>query len=73
MSEMVERVAKALGESVPGLIFPDAWPWETMARAALEAMREPTDEMARIGLYLTEGSDPDFKDIWRQMINKALK
>lgn len=45
MSEMVERVALALRESVPGLVNPEAWPWELMARAAITAMREPTSAM----------------------------
>jgi hypothetical protein len=37
-NEMVERVAVALRASMPGLQNPEAWPWETVARAAIAAM-----------------------------------
>ena len=48
MSEMVERVARAICESEK--MNPDdklgGWiHWVNAARAAIEAMREPTDEM----------------------------
>ena len=55
MSEMVERVAKALIERIGS-----PWEWDEMdpmvqrlwlghARAAIEAMREPTGEMSHVG------------------------
>lgn len=61
MSEMIERVARALyeRENALGMQFPGAsdhfaWDgpnfkgqkvWREMARVAIEAMREPTEEM----------------------------
>ncbi len=71
MSEMIERVAKALVE---------AWPsWGTWgdeearkgARAAIEAMREPTEAMVIAG-----GKQLDCafeRQCWRAMIDAALK
>jgi len=44
-NEMIERVAKELQASMPGLVHPEAWPWITMAKAAIKAMREPTEKM----------------------------
>lgn len=40
MSSKVERVAAALQASMPGLVSPEAWPWLTMAEAAIAAMEE---------------------------------
>lgn len=70
MSEMVERVAKAMWEKTY------TSPWRSkaagddltqeyldMARAAIEALREPTEAMRRIN-----GSAN-----WQAMIDKALK
>lgn len=88
MSEMVERVARAIcartcrlrgirGKSCPDnspcgatrnqLILTDLWP---EARAAIEAMREPTDGMMDAG-WGQRGERA--KDIWRTMIDAALK
>ncbi len=86
MSEMVERVARALIESG------GSTPWEEMdnpnsdaptwyrdhyfrmARAAIEAMREPPKEM--INAALTSGIGDDEADghalAWRAMIDEAL-
>jgi hypothetical protein len=87
MSEMVERVAKAVAESIhPG----SNWPWSDyfsdtrltaedlrdIASAAIAAMREPTDEMC---LAVTEAvcAQPGklfrSKDVWQAMIDEALK
>lgn len=36
----IEDVAAALKASLPGLINTEAWPWLTMAEAAIRAMRK---------------------------------
>lgn len=77
MSEMVERVVLALVATpqfrettlTPDLVF-------RMARAAIAAMREPTEAMAEAadaedrkqGEYCADGSSH-----WRAMIDEALK
>lgn len=62
MSEMVERVKQALLECKPG---------ESMARAAIAAMREPTPDMLWAGdLQLDCGRE---KECWQAMIDAALK
>lgn len=83
MSEMIERVAKAL--SIADGNHPDArsndedeHPMWTLylgdARAAIEAMREPTGNMLDAGWEHT--GDPCWKenvaDAWRAMVNVAL-
>lgn len=82
MSEVVERVARALclsdlvhvalgGEIGPSeTAYADGnWPkYERKARAALEALREPTPEMVEAGAgRLADGP------AWRAMIDAALK
>lgn len=37
-SKLVADVAKGIREAVPGLVNPEAWPWRTMAEAAMKAM-----------------------------------
>jgi hypothetical protein len=79
MSEMVERIAKAICAG-------DAWPRQadiarTLARAALEAMREPTNAMiAAIENKAEERyqAAPDMQrfygdDLWRAGIDEAVK
>ena len=77
MTEMVERVARALAARKCGLVkdpygerLPDDL-WQQCipdARAAIEAMREPTDKMLDAG--------PPFpymdKGVWQAMIDAAL-
>lgn len=81
--ELVERVAAALRNNKASLSNPEA---EALARAAIAAMREPTEamitallgaesEMGRFGY----GHDSQFADRkqfdegWRAMIDEALK
>ena len=87
MSEMVERVARAIclasdwGKAHPEHVD-KTWPaWEPEARAAIEAMREPTIKMASQGLKEwqcatdTGDLDTDAHDmelIWKAMIQAAL-
>lgn len=75
-SEMVERVAKAIIES-EGVCLEDAKNWEKemyygMARAAIEAMRQPTQAMheAAADFHRSRLSTPAE---YRHMIDAALK
>jgi len=80
MNEMVERVANALMIVETDDKLSDYYKY---ARAAIEAMREPTQGMIIAGdeANPTEwnyGTDPTFisdvsNDIYRAMINNALK
>lgn len=83
MSEMVERVAKAIAKARGGW-HADEGQWrscEDEARAAIEAMREPSMTMEAAG-YLSaafrEGTQPcslDYRPdyIFKAMIDEALK
>lgn len=80
MSEMIERVAKAIyggRKQYYGAHFPEPLPWEdagepirkifrALARAAIEAMREPTFEMRRVSSFTAAEID------WPAMIDAAL-
>lgn len=83
MSEMVERVARAISEA-------DGAPWEHMsdahkrgtreaARAAIEAMREPTPAV-REQLAAWSANDPgditgsaNLDEMWAALIDAALQ
>lgn len=70
MSEMIERVAKAIAETVrnDGMVTYDS------ARAAIEAMRDPTDEMASaFAASCDEHGMVMWKSGYRAMIDEALK
>jgi hypothetical protein len=87
MSEMVDRMARAMYAASRAKDYvpqPDGYVNEydrRMARAALEAMREPTEEMLtaegenemgtteRLGEYLDFW---DAKGVWKAMVNAAL-
>jgi hypothetical protein len=75
---MVERVARAMfdderpDDSYEKFVAnnPDPQKYVRMARAAIEAMREPTDAMAQaVGSHW--GSQLDY--LWKQMIDEALR
>lgn len=88
MSEMVERVALAIYVAEIG--GPEGWNhprveagkerWFAKARAAIEAMREPTQQMRLAGIAEWSRSDPTpehestlvFNAIWRAMTDAAL-
>lgn len=82
-SEMIERVAAAMHNKKPGgsimLPFqfqPDAEVFRVYARAAIEAMREPTKQMEKAGWEMDPGDsdgNTDAKTHWRAMIDAALK
>lgn len=75
MNDMVEKVARAMhakdrvkmAASWVDTSEGDKWGYLTMARAAIEAMREPTKTMASLNL------SEDDSSVWRAMINEALK
>lgn len=77
---MIEKVARAIYSWLPGPdgteIF-DEEPWRSClsaARASLEAMREPTEEMSLAGWKALEGNpvSPPLQ-CWDYMISEALK
>jgi len=74
MGEMVERVAKALQEA-HGPNLPS--PYEAMARAAISAMREPTEAMVYAspeeGTGWNEAARGYAATYWSAMIDAALK
>lgn len=82
MSEMVARVAKSLGTVTTGpeaggiviseMFSADLWAMmaENLARAAIEAMREPTDDVLAV---FDEFGDGDSRLIlWNRMLDAAL-
>lgn len=77
MSQMVERAATALFETAGGDLSQSEC--NVLARAAIEAMREPTEGMFIAGVAcLAEFADyPDgdmsFPILWGHVIDEALK
>ena len=70
LEDMVDRVAMAIFVATGG--HPDG-PDRNVARAAVEAMREPTEAMADLPILGGFHLDPsDAKDIWNYMIDAAL-
>ena len=75
MSGMVERIARAIYAVGPGYLDEGRISDEVLARAAIEAMREPTPEMIKAW-----GNTPNIgmnwedyaRDKWRAMIQAAL-
>lgn len=89
MSEMIERVARAIyGDSFPEWKDIDAAPrtkaiFVDMALAAIDAMRDPTEDMIIVGdeniletlndhTFALSFKTPSFK-CWQGMIDAALK
>ena len=73
MSEMIQRVARALAqleghENLPTLQSA----YEQRARVAIEAMREPTEAMLDAGPRSLGGCWPD-DPCWSRMISAALE
>ena len=89
-SEMIERVARVLNKEVfdPEVLrsYGDLWTYKARdqvlekARAAIKAMREPTDAMINAGIsaWLDEntpslGDEAVIRLIFEVMMNEALK
>lgn len=79
MNEMVERVMKAITDAAPAGRWGAAVVTEAQARAAIEAMREPTDDMCRAGCRsIFQEPDAEWHAIgvmgegWQAMIDNAL-
>jgi hypothetical protein len=80
MNEMIERVAKALRERLDITLNEHDGFYEGLARAAIEAMREPTDEMMVDGewkekslmTFAPREESPSLR-VWQAMIDSALK
>lgn len=79
MSEMVERVAQAIcGDDNPANILAVH---RSRARAAIEALREPTEEMLSaaespaelFGQRFKWLSEDEARTVWNAMIDQALK
>lgn len=83
MSEMIERVARVIGASYDGeadpVLTPNNWARAVeAARAAIDAMREPSKEMLLAAetpiTYNSryQGISPSPHVAWRRMIDSAL-
>ncbi|WNV09937.1 hypothetical protein [Tardiphaga sp. 709] len=79
MSEMIERVAKAIYDAfatVGDYENPTKEDIKNAARAAIEAMREPTEAMDAAA-YAADGTNMPlaitYKEAWQAMIDAALK
>lgn len=79
MTEMVERVGRALAEADGYAYAP--YPYDVWARAAIEAMREPTESMIRVGedwsadaITHHDSRNPKSPPVeaWKAMIEAAL-
>lgn len=70
----IDEVTKAIHEAMDlmdGLDLPSA---ERYAQAAIEAMREPTQNMLDIGIELIcRGRDDRLSEAWTKMIDAALE
>jgi hypothetical protein len=86
---VTERVARAIhaaytdleNEDVPDAAVGDPWPEGgcvdciILARAAIEAMREPTEAMieaAGLGVTVAPDDRGTVRDMWQAMVNAAL-
>ncbi len=76
MSEMVDRVRRAMNEALN--IYGAS---DEAARKVIEAMREPTEAMAKVAFEIEDEryaahspqEDRCFTDCWRAAIDDALK
>jgi len=83
MNEMIERVARAIKEKLESLAFSggpddDKDQYLKLARAAIEAMREPTDQQRNNYFETTKKFYPKLSAVfsdaeWERMIDAALK
>jgi hypothetical protein len=82
MSEMVERVASRIQESLMDIACgeSDSPVYDYIARAAIKAMREPTEGMLKAAHIKMQGEAikpgcywSGMAQRWRQMIDEALR
>lgn len=78
MSEIVKRVAEALKlKRAEKIAQPLSSLYEDMAKAAIEAMREPTEQMIDDGSWVEATGEIvgkyAAKECWHEMIDAALK
>ena len=71
MSEMVERVAIAIEEAM--ISAPPGGIGLIVARAAIEAMREPTDEQRNAYYELSHKTETMLDARWERAIDAALR
>ncbi|TIR87338.1 MAG: hypothetical protein E5X05_01180 [Mesorhizobium sp.] len=71
MSDMIERVSAAIYQSLMGMREIST---DTLARAAIEAMREPTEEMVEAGVRSEWGGTLGSRvaNSYRDMVSIAL-
>ena len=69
MTNMIERVARAIAKSQGSNPRWNREGWLKDARAAIEAMREPTEEMSHAGWRTDSGISTV---VWQAMIDAAL-
>lgn len=73
MTSMVKRVADAI-QDVASISESGGLNYEEMARAAIEAMREPTERMEDAGNLPTyQWVDDTAGNVWTRMIDSALE
>lgn len=75
-NEMLERVAKSIGDALYGYCDKKDTPntWSLAMGAAIEAikaMREPTEKMIKVGAYYSTAQSGvyDCDDVWKSMID----
>ena len=68
---MIERVARAMCAQ-NGNHESAWWEFESNARAAIAAMRDPTEQMATAGLHAVRNEEI-IDDVWQAMIDAALE
>ena len=71
MSTMVERVAQSLQQEMGTAAFDEPASSFALARAAIAAMREPTEEMLNAGHEAR--AKATVNGIWHAMIDAALE
>lgn len=74
MSWMVRHVAKAMSENEEARLMAGHIQFMSLARAAIAAMREPTDEMEEAANEVSRPAlDGGNCAAWQAMIDEALK
>jgi hypothetical protein len=73
MSEKIDEVARAIADNIQSAL-PDGTTvdYEYAARAAIAAMREPTEAMVKAGNKMTDWAS-GAGDAWEVMVDELLK